>query len=145
MVQSSVTSDVGQIMDTMISLTRLVPLQRAIVAGSESGEMYLELRRRGFIRATTPELCPRTRVQYAVGFIADHDSIAGIEPSLDQISAFLAVNAELALLVGSGQNGLKIRRKLEALGFRVEAGVRCSQGLVLSASRHGYEQLALAA
>jgi hypothetical protein len=145
MVQSNVTSDVGPILDTMIGLTRLTPMQRVIVAGSESMELYLELRRRGFFRATTPELCRRPRVQHAIGFIAGHGALAGIEPSLDQISAFLAVNAGLALLVGSGQNGLQIRRKLEALGFRIEAGVRCSQGLVLSASRHGYQQLARAA
>ena len=55
---------------------------------------------------------------------------------------FLAPNASLALLVGSRDNGLKIRSKLEALGFRIEAGVRCTSGLVLSAHRQGYEQMA---
>jgi hypothetical protein len=42
-----------QVIDTMIDLTRLSYLHRAIIAGSESMELYLALRRRGFIRATT--------------------------------------------------------------------------------------------
>jgi hypothetical protein len=129
----------------MICLTRVSPLHRVIVAGGGGMELYLELRRRGFIRVGTPALCRHKRVQHAIGLIAGQDSSDGIEPNLDQISAFLAVNAGLALLVGSADDGLKIHRKLEALGFRVEAGVRCSQGLVLSASRQGYQQLAGAA
>lgn len=149
MAQSCVTPCVGQILDTMISLTRLTPLQRVIVAGSDSNALYLGLRQRGFIRATTPTLCRHKRTQHAIGFIAGQmagqDSAAGIEGAIEQISAFLTVNAGLALLVGSGENGRKIRTKLEALGFRIEAGVRCSQGLVLSASRQGYEQMARAA
>ncbi len=169
MARSCVTPGVGQILDTMIGLTRLTPLQRVIVAGSDNIALYLELRQRGFIRATTPKLCRHKRTQHAVGFIAGRiegqdfagqdfagqdfagqdfagqDSGAGIEGGLEQISAFLTVNAGLALLVGSGENGRKIRTKLEALGFRIEAGVRCSQGLVLSASRQGYEQMARAA
>ena len=149
MAQSCVTSDVGQMLDTMINLTRLTPLQRVIVAGDDSMALYLGLRQRGFVRATTPALCRHRRTQHAVGFIAgraaSRDSVAGIEGDLEQLSAFLTVNAGLALLVGPAENGLKIRSKLDALGFRIEAGVRCSQGLVLSASRQGYEQMARAA
>jgi len=146
MARSCATSGFGQILDTMLGLTRLSCLQRVIVAGSGSMELYLELRRRGFIRATTPVPCRRhKRPQHAVGLIAGQGSGPGIEPDIDQISSFLAVNAELALLVGTGDDGLKIHKKLGALGFRIDAGVRCSQGLVLSASRQGYAQAAIAA
>ena len=150
MAQSCVTRDVGQILDTMISLTRLTPLQRTIVAGGDSMALYLELRQRGFIRTTTPALCRHRRAQHAVAFIASQDPAnqapgRGLEVHVEQISAFMTVNAGIALLVGSAENGLNIRRKLEKLGFRIEAGVRCSQGLVLSASRQGYEQMARAA
>ena len=149
MAQSCFTSGVGQMLDTMISLTRLTPPQRVIVAGNDSMELYLGLRQRGFVRATTPALCRHRRTHHAVGFIAgraaSRDFVAGIEGDLEQLSAFLTINAGLALLVGPAENGLKIRSKLDALGFRVEAGVRCSQGLVLSASRRGYEQMARAA
>ena len=150
MPQSCVTADVGQILDTMIGLTRLTPLHRVIVAGGDSMALYLRLRQRGFMRTTTPALCRFKWKEHTIGFIAGRDiasrgASAGIEGNLDQISAFLAINASLALLVGLRQNGLKNRSKLEALGFRVEAGVRCPQGLVLSASRQGCEQIARAA
>jgi len=150
MAQSCVTQGVGQILDTMISLTRLTPLQRVIVAGGDSMALYLGLRQRGFIRTTTPALCRYKWTQHAIGFIAGQDVASddagtGIEGDLERISPFMTVNAGLALLVGSGKSGLKIRTKLEKLGFRIDAGVRCPRGLVLSASRQGYEQMARAA
>jgi hypothetical protein len=46
-----------QVVDTMIELTRLSHLHRAIVAGGDSLELYLALRRRGFIRAATTATC----------------------------------------------------------------------------------------
>lgn len=145
MARSCATPGVGQILDTMICLTRLSPLHRVIVAGGGSMELYLALRRRGFIRVTTPALSRHNRTPHTIGLIAGQSSGPGIEPNLEQISEFLAVNAGLALVVAAGEDGLKIHRKLEALGFRIEAGVRCSEGLVLSASRQGYEQIAIAA
>jgi hypothetical protein len=50
-------------------------------------------------------------------------------------------------LVDSRESGfcLKIRSKLEQMGFRIEAGVRCQQGLVLSAYRQGFAQMENAA
>ena len=149
MAQSCVIPGVDQILDTMICLTRPMPLQRVIAAGSNGMALYLGLRRRGFIRTTMPALCHDKRARHGIGLIAGRiescDSSVDTERDLERISAFLSVNAGLALLVGSGQNGVNIRRKLEQLGFRVEAGVRCSHGLVLSASRQGYQQMASAA
>src|SRR5262249_52989784 len=54
-------------------------------------------------------------------------------------------NASIAVLVGTQDNSVKIRTKLQMLGFRIEAGVRCPSGLVLSACRQGHEQMARAA
>jgi len=139
------TSAAGHILNAMISLTRVSPQHRIIVAGSDSMESYLALRRRGFIRVTTPAICRVARAQHTVGLIAGQSSIRGIQSVLDQIAPFLAAHAGLALLVGSRENALKIRTKLEALGFRIEAGVRHTSGLVLSAYRQGYEQMTKAA
>ena len=50
-----------QVIDTMIELTRLSTQHRAILAGSDSLELYLALRRRGFARASTTETCRRRR------------------------------------------------------------------------------------
>jgi hypothetical protein len=129
----------------MISLTRLAASHRVIAAGSDGMEFYLALRRRGFLRVSTPTICRVARAQHTVGLISGQRSSHGLESVLEHVSPFLAANSCLALLVGSRENGLKIRKKLEELGFRIEAGVRCRPGLVLSASRHGYELIARAA
>jgi hypothetical protein len=143
--QPDTSSAARQVLDTMISLTRATPLHRIIVAGSDGMELYLALRRRGYIRVTTPSICRVARAQYAVGLIAGQSSSRGIESALDQISPFLAAHSGLALLAGSREDAFKIRSKLEALGFRIEAGVRHTSGLVLSAYRQGCEQVTKAA
>lgn len=136
-------SDREQVVDTMIELTRLSNLHRAIVGGSDRMEMYLALRRRGFIRVATPETSRMPRGQHAVGLITGQNSLQAIEAALAQISHFLSASASIAVLIDSRESGfcLKIRNKLEQIGFRVEAGVRCRQGLVLSAYRHGFGQM----
>jgi hypothetical protein len=57
MAQPHSISNREQVVDTMIELTRLSGLHRAIVAGSNSLELYLALRRRGFIRVATTATC----------------------------------------------------------------------------------------
>jgi hypothetical protein len=140
-------SSLEQVVDTMIGLTRLSYLHRAIVAGSDSLEFCLALRRRGFIRAATAATCRIPKGQHAVGLITGQNSLAGIEAALVQISQFLSANAAIAVLIDSRESGfcLKIRSKLEQMGFRIEAGVRCQQGFVLSAYRHGFGQMENAA
>jgi hypothetical protein len=136
-----------QVVDTMIGLTRLSKLHRAIVAGSGSLQLYLALRRRGFVRVATTATCRIPRAQHAVGLIAGQNSLTAIEAALTQISPFLSASAAIAVLIDSREGGLcmKIRAKLEQMGFRIEAGVRCEQGLVLSAYRQGFGQIENAA
>ena len=131
----------------MIDLTRLSNLHRAIVAGSNSLELYLALRRRGFIRVATTATCLIPKRQHAVGLIKGQDSLQAIEAALEEISQFLSPSAAIAILIGSCESGgsLKIRTRLEQMGFRIEAGVRCQQGLVLSAYRQGFGQMENAA
>jgi hypothetical protein len=136
-----------QVVDTMIDLTRLSNLHRAIVAGHDSMELYLALRRRGFIRVATTVTCRVPKQQHAVGLITGQNSRAAIEAALAQISQFLSPSAAIAVLIDSRESGvcLKIRTRLEQMGFRIEAGVRCQQGLVLSAYRQGFTQMEIAA
>ena len=147
MVQPHYGSNREQVVDTMIELTRLSPLHRAIVAGSDRMELYLALRRRGFIRVATAATCRIPRGQHAVGLITGQNSLRAIEAALAEISPFLCTSAAIAVLIDSRESGfcLKIRTKLEQMGFRIEAGVRCQQGLVLSAYRHGFGQMEIAA
>jgi hypothetical protein len=147
MVQPYAVSNREQVVDTMISLTRLSNLHRAIVAGNDSLELYLALRRRGFNRVATTATCRIAKGQHAVGLITGPKSLAAIEAALAQISLFLGPSAAIAILIDSRESGfcLKIRNRLEQMGFRIEAGVRCQQGLVLSAYRQGFGQMENAA
>jgi len=94
-----------QVIDTMIELTRLSSQLRAIVAGSDSLEHYLALRRRGFARVSTPETCRSPRGQYAVGLITGQNSLAAVEVALTQISPFLSASAAIAVLIDSRESG----------------------------------------
>ncbi len=136
-----------QVIDTMVGLTRLSHQHRAIVAGSESLELYLALQRRGFVRVATIATCRIPRAQHAVGLVTGQNSLVAIETALAQISPFLSTSAAIAVLIDSRESGvsLKIRTRLEQMGFRIEAGVRCQQGLVLSAYRQGFAQMENAA
>jgi len=136
-----------QVVDTMIELTRLSHLHRAIVAGSDQMQLYLALRRRGFLRVATPATSRIPKGQHAVGLITGQNSPRAIEAALAEIAPFLCTSAAIAVLIDSRESGvcLKIRSKLEQMGFRIEAGVRCPQGLVLSAWRQGFGQMANAA
>jgi hypothetical protein len=147
MGQPHSVSNREQVVDTMIELTRLSSLHRAIIAGSDSLELYLALRRRGFIRVATTTTCGIPKGQHAVGLITGQNSQAAIEAALTQISQFLSASAAVAVPIDSPEGGscLKIRGKLEQMGFRIEAGVRCQQGLVLSAYRQGFAQMENAA
>jgi hypothetical protein len=147
MFQPHSGSSQEQVVDTMIGLTRLSSLHRAIVAGSDGLQLCLALRRRGFIRVATTATCRLPRAQHAVGLITDQTSPASVEAALSQISPFLSASAAVAVLINSREAGdsLKIRTRLQAMGFRIEAGVRCQQGLVLSAYRQGFGQIENAA
>ena len=147
MVQPHSALSREQVIDTMIELTRLSHLHRTIVAGSDSLELYLALRRRGFIRVATTATCRIPKGQHAVGLITGQNSLRAIEATLAEISQFLSASAAIAVLIDSRESSfcLKIRTKLEQMGFRIEAGVRCEQGLVLSAYRQGFAQMENAA
>jgi hypothetical protein len=147
MVQLHSVSDREQVVDTMIDLTRLSSPHRAIIAGGDSLQLCLALRRRGFMRVATTTTCRIPRGQHSVGLITGSNSRQAIEAALAEISQFLCASAAIAVLIDSRESGfcLKIRAKLEQMGFRIEAGVRCQQGLVLSAYRQGFGQMEIAA
>ena len=109
MVQPHSVSNQEQVIDTMIGLTRLSNLHRAIVAGSDSMEFYLALRRRGFIRVATTATCRIPKGQHAVGLIAGQNSLPAIEAALAQISQFLRPNAAIAVLIDSRESGVRLK------------------------------------
>ncbi|WP_225120446.1 hypothetical protein [Bradyrhizobium sp. BRP22] len=131
----------------MIALTHLSNLHRTIIAGSGSMELYLSLRRRGFVQVATSATCRVPRRQHGIGLLTGDKSLPAIEAALLEISQFLSANATIAILIDSreGEFCLSIRRKLEQMGFRIEAGVRCQRGLVLAAHRQGFARMERAA
>jgi hypothetical protein len=143
MLQPHSAANREQVADTMIGLTRLTNSHRVIIAGSDSLELSLCLRRRGFVHVTTTTTSRIPRRQHAVGLITGQGSLLAIETALTQISQFLSASAAIAVLIDSHESGfsLKVRTRLEQLGFRIEAGVRCQQGFVLSAYRHGFGEM----
>jgi hypothetical protein len=149
MIQLRSRSSAGseQVVDTMISLTRLSNAHRTIIAGDDSMRLLVLLKRRGFLRTATPATCNIPRKQHSVGLIAGQDAPTTIEAALTEISPFLSDRAAIAILIRSpeGGLGLKVRSKLQQMGFRIEAGVRCDQGLVLFAYRQGLAQMEQAA
>ena len=147
MVQLHSVSNHEQVVDTMIGLTHLTHLHRAIVAGSGSMEFYLALRRRGFLRVATPQSCRLPKGQHPVGLIVGQNSLQAIEAAIVELSPFLGTSAAVAVLIDCRQTGagMRIRERLEQMGFRIEAGVRCHEGFVLSAIRLGFGQTEKAA
>ena len=136
----------AQIIRTMIELTRPSSLHRIAVAGSETAEIDLELRRRGYFRVATTLTCV-PRAQYSIGLVVGQHSLHALETALTQISHFLSVNATIAVVIDSCEKGLglKVRDRLEQLGFRIQAGVKCHRQFVLAAHRHGFSHMAKAA
>lgn len=147
MVQLHSVPTPEQVVDTMIGLTRLSNLHRPIVAGNGSIDLYLALRQRGFLRAATAATCRIPKGQHTVGLIAGQNSLQAIEAALVELSPFLGTSATIAVLIDSREvgAGLRIRGKLEQMGFRIEARVTCQEGFVLSAIRHRFGQMEKAA
>ena len=79
------------------------------------------------------------------GISAEDLSIAD-DPKFSS-SPFLTANSAIAVLIESqeGDSAMTIRHKLQQMGFRIEAGVRCRQGFVLFACRRGCAQMEQAA
>jgi hypothetical protein len=139
-------ADRDQVVETMIALTHLSSLNRAIVAGKDSSELYLALRQRGLVRIGLPSAFRRKAI-CAVGLITVRDSLAEFETALAHVAPSLGTTATIAVLIKASEGGfaVNVRKKLEQLGFRIEAGVRCHQGLVLSARRQNFAQIDRAA
>jgi hypothetical protein len=131
-----------EIVNTMVDLGHLSRSHRIVIAGSGSVELYLALRRRGFVY---PILASSRRIclgQCAAALIAGNLSYSAIETALAQTSGFLEAAANVAVSIESQESGLalKVRTKLQQLGFRIEAGARCREAFVLAAHRQDVGQ-----
>jgi hypothetical protein len=136
MIQSSPISSDERIVDAMIQLAGAAKSHRMIVAGSNSFEVFLELHRRGYPRVTTTKTCRVPCGQHDVALVACREhSIRALETTLDPLVPFLSDLGVLVIWVGPHQPHQALRLALERLGFRIESGTCCENGVVVSARR----------
>jgi hypothetical protein len=138
MTQSGPMASDERIVGAMVALARAATSQRVIVAGASSSALFLELYRRGYLRVSTTATCRVPCGQCDVALVASEaHSIKALEAILDRLVHFLSAAGVLVVWVGSHErlsNGA-LRRMLDRLGFRIEAGTSCENGVAISARR----------
>jgi hypothetical protein len=135
--------DHEEVVDVIVALTRPSALDSIILTGNKSMDLYLALRRRGFDRVATPETCRIPKQRHIIGLVTGENLVT----ALAQASPFLSANSAIAVLIEAQACDLSmtIRHKLQQMGFRIEAGVRCKRGFVLFGSRRAFAQMEQAA
>jgi len=148
MTQSELSMPDDKIVSTMIELARCTSHHRIILAGSSAPQCMLELHRRGYTRVATTANRGLPRGQYDIALVEwQAHSIKALETTLTWLVDFLGTAGVLAIWVDARKcsSQRKLRLMLEGLGFRVEAGTRCENGIVISARRQDARPHAIAA
>ena len=138
MTQTSPIPSDERIVDAMIELARAATSNRIIVAGTNSAEIFLELHRRGYPRVTTTKICLAPCGQHEVALVAWREqSIKALETTLDRLVHYLTASGVLVFWIGPHERmankllGTALRR----LGFRIELGTQCENGIAIAARR----------
>jgi hypothetical protein len=137
-----------QIIEPLIELARCSKRHRFIVAGSKSAELMSELYLRGYVRVATTATCGLPHGQYDVALVNwQGRSIEAIEATLDWLVHFLASSGVLVIWIDSPERTANQRLEsiLERLGFHVEVGTLCDQGLAILGRRRNVAAMTVAA
>ena len=148
MTKTNPISSDERIVDAMIQLARATKTQRMIVAGSDSSEIFLELHRRGYTNVTTTKTSRAPCGQYEVAFVASGgDTLETLDATLDRLVHFLSIRGILVVWVGPHERmpDRKLRIALGKLGFRIESGIVCENGVAIAARRLESRPIAKAA
>jgi hypothetical protein len=138
MTQSSPILSDERIVDAMIQLARAAKSHRMIAAGSNSAEIFLELHRRGYPRVTTTRICLVPCGQYDVALVAWREqSIRTLETTLDRLVHYLSAAGVLVVWIGPHERvpDQALRLAFGRLGFRIESGTSCENGIAIAARR----------
>jgi hypothetical protein len=127
-----------QLVTTLLALTRFADSQRAIVAGSRSLEVHLELLRRGVHRSATIASCRVACGQHDVAFVVGRQPSHSLDSLMLRVLPYLKTRSVLAVWIDAEPHG-------RASGFRIEAGSRCGNGFILAARRLEWSPVANAA
>jgi hypothetical protein len=138
MIKSMPTITDERIVDAMIQLARVTKSHRVIVAGTNSAEVLLKLRRRNYLRVTTTKIWLVPCRQFDVALIAWREqSIKTLKATLDRLAQYVSAFGALVLWIDPHERianqalGLVVHR----LGFRIESGTRCENGIAIAARR----------
>ena len=148
MTRISSTPSHERITESLVELARCSKHHRIIVAGSNSPELMFALHRHGYVRVATTTTCGLPHGQYDVALVDwQGRSIKSLETTLDWLVHFLGSPAVMAIWIDFQERAAnrKLAAMLERVGFRVEVGTRCEQGLAVSARRRDATQIAVAA
>ena len=138
MTQSSSIPSDERIVDAMIQLALVAKLHRMIVAGANSAEILVELHRRGYLRVTTTKICREPCRQFDVALVAWREkSIKTLEATLDRFVHYLSAAGVLVVWIGPHERmpDQALRLAFGRLGFRIESGISCENGIAIAARR----------
>ena len=138
MTQPSLIPSDERIVDAMIERARAATSNRIIVAGSNSAEIFLKLHRRGYSRVTTTKICLVPCGQHEVALVAWREQpIKALETTLDRLAHYLTASGVLVFWIGPHERiaNKLLGSALQRLGFRIESGTHCENGIAIAARR----------
>jgi hypothetical protein len=138
MTQSSSISSDERIVDALIELACAAQSHRVIVAGSDSLEVLRELLRRGYSRVTAAKSRGAPCGQNDVALITWREhSTRALATTLDWLVHFLRPAGVLVIWVGPHERmpNQVLRLALKQVGFRIDVGTRCENGVAIAARR----------
>ena len=133
------------IIEMMIELAGCSGLHRIILSGPKAAERMFELHR----RVATTTACGLPRGQYDVALVdwPRCSSAGALKTTLGWLAHFLAPTCVLVIWIDSheAEEHRKLGSIIRSLGFRVEAGTRFNDGIIVSARRRDANAQAVAA
>ena len=135
--RNSTTSGDG-VIEMMIELAGCSKFHRIILSGPKAAQRMFELHRRGYGRLATTTTCGLPRGQYDVALVDwPRHSARALKTTLEWLVHFLAPTSVLVICISSheAEEHRKLGSTIRSLGFRVEAGTRFSEGIIVSARR----------
>lgn len=148
MTGSGAIAKYDEIIDSMIVLARAVKSHRIVAAGPDSAELLINLQLRGYARVVTMKSLRAARARNDVALVAwPTASMKDLEATLGRAADVLSASGVLVVWLGARDPVMsqRLRQALGRLGFRIESGTGCGQGVAVAARRLSSLPAAIAA
>jgi hypothetical protein len=132
----------------LIELARVAKNDRILVAGSLGTAVFIELRQHGCTRIVVTACRGLPRGPYDAALVPWYrDSLKALNTTLNWLVPFVRSRGVVAIWVARDEDAAnrKLRSMLDRLGFRIEVGTTCENGLAVVARRREAVALAMAA